>query len=148
MERDPNDPHDLKRFLDAQQNTYGQAISELRMGKKRTHWMWFIFPQFAGLGFSGQSKLYAIKSLDEARAYLEHPILGPRLVDAAKACLEIEGRSAPDVFGWPDDMKLRSSMTLFSVASSGETVFHDVLAKFFDGKPDGRTVELIERQQQ
>ena len=148
MDDESEDPYDLARFLLAQQSIYEQAISEIRQGKKRMHWMWFIFPQFAGLGFSSQSKLYAINSLDEARAYLRHPILGPRLIEAAKACLEIEGRSALDVFGTPDDAKLRSSMTLFSLASSGETVFPDVLSKFFDSKRDNRTSELIAQQKQ
>ena|SRR5436190_1941045 len=147
MNSDPEDPYDFARFFQAQETTYEQAISEIGNGRKRTHWMWFIFPQFAGLGFSYQSKLYAINSLDEARAYLRHPILGPRLLEAAKGCLQIEGKTAHDVFGTPDDAKLRSSMTLFSLASSGETVFQDVLAKFFDGEPDRRTLELIERQQ-
>ena len=108
--------------------------------------MWFIFPQFRGLGFSYQSKLYAINSLEEARAYLRHPVLGPRLVNATQACLEIEGRTAVEVFGAPDDMKLRSSMTLFDLASSGENVFREVLAKFFDGDPDSQTLELIDKQ--
>ena len=139
----PEDPFNLKRFLLAQADTYERAVAEIRQGRKRTHWMWFIFPQIAGLGFSSTSKLYAIASLDEARAYLAHPILEPRIIEAAQSCLDIERRTAHEIFGAPDDMKLRSSMTLFAFVTAGETVFQKVLAKFFDGKPDSRTLELI-----
>src|SRR5687767_11233653 len=109
-----SDPHDLDRFVRAQSDIYDQALTEIRDGRKRSHWMWFIFPQLEGLGFSATSRLYAIKSLAEARAYLGHPILGPRLVESAEAAASVESRSALEVLGSPDDMKLRSSATLFA----------------------------------
>ena len=138
-----DDPFDLARFIEAQEEDYRQALSEIRSGRKRSHWMWYIFPQFQGLGFSPTSQQYSIKSLDEARAYLQHPELGPRLVRCFVALLEVEGKSAHDIFGSPDDMKLRSCATLFAKVSSPGSVFEQVLAKYFDGKPDEPTIRLI-----
>lgn len=140
--RDPDDPFGLSRFLAAQAGIYDQALSEIEQGSKRSHWMWFIFPQFIGLGNSDYAVKYAIRSLDEARAYLEHPLLGPRLRESAKACFAVEGKTASEIFGYPDDLKLRSSMTLFAQVSDTGSVFHQVLDKYFDGLPDSRTLEL------
>src|SRR5687768_16521481 len=123
------DPHDLDRFLQAQRNVYEQALVEIRSGHKRSHWMWFIFPQYAGLGSSPMSRQYAIKSVAEAEAYLRHPVLGVRLVECAEAALRINDRSASEVFGAPDDMKLRSSATLFAAVSPPGSVFERLLDK-------------------
>ena len=114
---DAGDPHDLGRFVEAQRDDYEQALAEIRGGRKRSHWMWYIFPQYDGLGSSSTSRRYAIKSVAEAEAYLRHPVLGPRLVDCAEAVVGVEGRSAHDIFGSPDDLKLRSSATLFACVS-------------------------------
>jgi uncharacterized protein (DUF1810 family) len=137
------DPHDLSRFVEAQKDDYEHAISEIRGGRKRSHWMWYIFPQYDGLGFSSTSKRYAIKSIAEATAYLRHPILGPRLVECVEAMLALEGRSAREVFGSPDDMKLRSCATLFAQVSALGSVFEQLLAKYFRGKSDAKTLRLI-----
>jgi len=137
------DPYNLTRFVQAQEADYDQALTEIRAGAKRSHWMWYVFPQFVGLGSSPTSRNYAIKSREEAKAYLAHPILGPRLIECAEAALQIEGRSALQIFGSPDDMKLRSSATLFAAVSSGGSVFHRLIDKYFDGKQDVRTLELI-----
>jgi uncharacterized protein (DUF1810 family) len=138
------DPHDLGRFVDAQAGDYEQALAEIRSGRKRSHWMWYVFPQIDGLGFSSMSRRYSIKSLDEARAYLDHPVLGPRLVECAEAALGVEGRSAYEIFGSPDDMKLRSSATLFASVTPAYSVFARLLDKYFDGKRDGKTLGLLE----
>ena len=138
-----NDPHDLQRFVEAQEGVHARALEELRRGRKETHWMWFVFPQLDGLGSSPLAKRYAIRSLDEARAYLAHPVLGPRLVACAEAALALEGRAAHDVFGSPDDLKLRSSATLFGRASAPGSVFERLLAKWYGGEPDPRTLELL-----
>jgi uncharacterized protein (DUF1810 family) len=138
-----DDPFDLARFVEAQEEDYWQALSEIRAGRKQSHWMWYIFPQFAGLGFSPASQRYSIKSLDEARAYLQHPELGQRLVRCFVALLELEGRSAHEIFGSPDDMKLRSCATLFGKVSPPGSVFERVLDKYFGGKPDVATIRLI-----
>jgi uncharacterized protein (DUF1810 family) len=138
-----SDPFDLQRFLDAQRGIYEEALSEIQSGRKRSHWMWFIFPQYDGLGFSGMSKLYAIRSLDEAKAYLEHPVLGRRLVECVEAVLAIEKRSASEIFGSPDDVKLRSSATLFATVSPAGSVFEQLLDKYFHGKRDEQTLRLI-----
>jgi uncharacterized protein (DUF1810 family) len=140
-----DDPYDLARFLDAQASDYDRAISEIRKGQKETHWMWYVFPQFDGLGFSPRSRHYAIKSVAEAEAYLRHPILGPRLRESAEATLAVEGQNALDVFGSPDDMKLQSSATLFAAVSQPGSVFERVLEKYFDGERDTRTVDLLKR---
>ena len=134
------DPFRLNRFVEAQERVYERALSEIRRGQKRSHWMWFIFPQFDGLGFSEISKRYAIKSLDEAEAYLRHPVLGPRLLECAEAALAIEGRSVAEIFGSADDMKLRSCATLFARVSPAGSVFERVLDKYFGGKADERTL--------
>jgi len=134
---------DLTRFVDAQRDTYDQALAELRGGRKRTHWMWWVFPQLDGLGVSATSQRYAIKSEAEARDYLEHPVLGPRLIESVESVLAIEGRSAHDIFGSPDDMKLRSCVTLFAQVAGPGSVFHRLLDDYFDGKPDDRTLRLL-----
>lgn len=137
------DPWNLARFVEAQQGDYEQALEEIRAGRKRSHWMWYVFPQFVGLGSSPVSEHYAIKSRGEAAAYLAHPTLGPRLVECAQAVLQLEGRSAHEIFGFPDDMKLRSSATLFASMSPDGSVFHRIIDKYFEGKRDARTVQLM-----
>ena len=137
-----NDPYDLDRFVHAQAGDYERALSELRAGKKKSHWMWYIFPQVEGLGLSPMSVQYSINSADEARAYLDHPLLGPRLRECAAVVRDIVGRSALDVFGSPDDLKLRSSATLFD-AVSNEDVFEQLLEKYFDGEPDKETLRRL-----
>lgn len=137
------DPHDLNRFVQAQEETYDQALAEIRSGRKRSHWMWYIFPQFEGLGFSETSRRYAIKSIAEARAYLRHPVLGPRLIEVVRALLGIDGRSAHEIFGSPDDMKLRSCATLFTQVSDAGNIFEQVLQKYFDSQPDPKTMQLL-----
>ncbi|HXB48595.1 MAG TPA: DUF1810 domain-containing protein [Streptosporangiaceae bacterium] len=143
MESD--DQYNLERFVAAQDagGTYEQAIAELRQGRKTSHWMWFVFPQIAGLGHSPTSRLYAISSLAEARAYLAHPVLGPRLAECAEIVCGIEGRSAAQIFGGIDAQKLRSSATLFALADPATQVFQRVLDQYFDGVPDPATEELI-----
>ena len=141
---DSKDTFDLARFTVAQDGIYGQVLSELRDGQKRSHWMWFVFPQIVGLGHSPTTKHYAIKSRKEAQEYLAHPILGTRLTECAAIVLGIEGRTAFEIFGSPDDMKLKSSMTLFSAISEPESVFSLVLDKFYQGQPDPRTLTLLE----
>jgi uncharacterized protein (DUF1810 family) len=137
------DPHNLFRFLHAQSADYEQALTEIKSGRKHSHWMWFIFPQFDGLGSSSMSKRYAIKSIVEAKAYLAHPILGPRLVECALAALSIEGKTANEIFGSPDDVKLKSCATLFACVSPEGSVFHRLLEKFFQGERDARTLQLV-----
>ena len=139
------DPYDLIRFVQAQERDYEQAMSEIRSGRKRSHWMWYIFPQFDGLGFSATSKRYAIKSVAEAEAYLRHPVLGPRLLESARATVGVDGRSAYEVFGSPDDMKLRSCATLFASVSPAGSVFEQVLDRHFGGEPDEKTLRLLGR---
>jgi uncharacterized protein (DUF1810 family) len=138
-----DDPYLLDRFVLAQRDDYEQALSEIRSGRKRSHWMWYIFPQLDGLGFSSTAKRYAIKSLDEARAYLEHPVLGPRLLECAEAVVGVEGRTAHEIFGSPDDLKLRSCATLFACASPPGSVFERLLAKFYQGRRDEKTLRLL-----
>ncbi|HET8762649.1 MAG TPA: DUF1810 domain-containing protein [Gemmatimonadales bacterium] len=133
---------DLDHFLTAQAPVYDQVLTELKGGRKRSHWMWFIFPQIAGLGFSETSRHYAIRDLDEARAYLAHPILGARLRQCAELVLHVPDRTAHEIFGSPDDLKLRSSATLFSLVSPPGSVFHQLLERFFGGAEDTRTMEL------
>lgn len=140
-----DDAHNLQRFVDAQESVYEQALFEIRSGRKRSHWMWFVFPQFAGLGVSPTSQHFAIRSLDEARAYLAHPVLGPRLIECASAVLGAEGRSAHEIFGSPDDLKLRSCATLFSSVSPEGSVFHRLLGTCFRGEPDEQTLTLAAR---
>jgi uncharacterized protein (DUF1810 family) len=136
-------PHDFQRFVEAQRTAYDRALAELERGLKRSHWMWYVFPQLAGLGASATSRKYAIASLDEAAAYLRHPLLGPRLAACAEAMLAVEGRSAREILGTPDDLKLRSSATLFAQVSQAGSVFHRLLDRYFDGKPDETTLRLL-----
>ena len=136
------DPYDLERFVAAQDGVYADALAELGAGRKRTHWMWFVFPQIAGLGSSPAAQRYAIRSLDEARAYLAHPVLGPRLRECAQALLAVQDRSAREILGHPDDLKLRSSMTLFARAADDPALFQAVLDRFYDG-PDPLTLTLL-----
>ena len=142
---DDDEAPGLDRFVKMQDMSYQDAITELRRGAKRTHWMWFIFPQLAGLGRSKIARTYAIVDLAEAAAYLKHPVLGARLVECANAVLAISGRTAREIFGKPDDMKLRSSATLFARVSAPDSVFERVLERYFSAVPDERTVELLER---
>ena len=141
-----DDPFDLQRFIDAQAATYVQVLGELRAGHKRSHWMWFVFPQIAGLGFSPTAQLYAIGSLAEARSYLAHPVLGPRLRECTGAVNVVAGRTAHQIFGSPDDLKFRSCMTLFRAAAPEEPAFQAALNTYFDGAPDPRTLELLAGQ--
>ena len=138
-----DDPYNLQRFLSAQAPVIAQVQAELRAGKKRSHWMWFVFPQIIGLGQSAMAQRYAIASLDETRAYLAHDILGPRLKECTALVVAVEGRSIEDIFGTPDDLKFHSSMTLFARAAPEETVFKSALQKYFGGKEDRATVERI-----
>lgn len=138
-----DDAYDLNRFVEAQAGSYGQALAELRAGRKRSHWMWFVFPQIAGLGSSPMARRYAIGSLAEARAYLAHPVLGERLLDCTRAVNAFEGRSANAIFGAPDDVKFRSCLTLFDRAGPDRPEFSRALAAFFEGRPDPLTLERL-----
>lgn len=138
-----DDPHDLARFVEAQADSYERALAEIGDGRKRSHWMWYVFPQLEGLGFSATSRKYSIRSLAEARAYLNHPVLGPRLVACAAAASSVQGRSALEVFGSPDDMKLKSCATLFASVSPPGSVFERLLDKYFQGERDGNTLRLL-----
>ena len=133
---------DLSRFITAQERSYDAALREIRSGRKRTHWMWYIFPQIAGLGFSQTAQYYAISSLQEAKDYYAHPVLGKRLVEISEALLALDSCDATSVMGYPDDLKLCSSMTLFSVAS-GDPVFAKVLDKFSSGRQDAKTLSIL-----
>lgn len=137
------DEFQLQRFVDAQARNYAEALAELKRGRKTTHWIWYVFPQIAGLGSSPTAQTYAIGSLAEARAYLAHPVLGPRLRDCVAAVLDVDGRTAHEIFGSPDDLKLRSSLTLFAEAAPDEPLFREALAKYYAGKPDPRTLEKL-----
>lgn len=139
-----DDPFNLDRFVRAQEPVYADVMVELSAGAKRSHWMWFVFPQIDGLGFSETTKRYSIKSLAEARAYLAHPVLGARLLECTRAVLALNGRTALEVFGSPDDMKLLSSMTLFAAVSPAASPFSELLDKYFKGEQDPRTVVLLE----
>lgn len=142
-----DDPFDLERFVAAQDagGTYRSALDELRGGLKRTHWMWFVFPQLAGLGQSPTARKYAVASLEDAKAYLRHPVLGPRLIECAGVLAGLEGRTAGQIFGGIDERKLHSSMTLFLRADPRQDLFRDVLARYFDGQPDAATDLLLGR---
>jgi uncharacterized protein (DUF1810 family) len=139
----PADPYHLSRFVEAQADDYAQALAEIKAGQKDSHWMWYIFPQLDGLGYSSMSRRYGIKSAAEAKAYLEHPVLGPRLLECAQAALGVEGRSAYDIFGSPDDMKLKSSATLFALVSPAGSAFERLLDKYYAGERDGATLRLL-----
>ncbi len=135
----------LERFVEAQEPVYARVLAELAAGRKRTHWMWFVFPQICGLGESATSRHFAIDSLAEARAYLDHPVLGPRLLECTRLVNAIEGRTLVEIFGSPDDLKFRSSMTLFAAAAggSGRALFDAALQRYCGGKPDERTIALL-----
>lgn len=134
---------DLQRFITAQEEDFETAFREIKNGRKQSHWMWYIFPQIAGLGFSSTSRFYAVKDITEAENYLAHPTLGKRIVEISEVLLTIKGKSANQIFGSPDDMKLKSSMTLFGALENTNPVFQKVLDKYFDGERDRRTLELI-----
>jgi uncharacterized protein (DUF1810 family) len=138
-----NDPYDLQRFIDAQNLTYEQVCAELRAGQKQGHWMWFIFPQLRGLGHSQMAIKFALSSRDEAEAYLKHQVLGPRLRECTRLVVLVEKRSINQIFGYPDDLKFRSSMTLFASTTSENQIFKDALQKYFSGELDRLTIERI-----
>jgi len=137
------DRYDLQRFVDAQEHVYETVLDELRSGRKRSHWIWFVFPQLRGLGHSPTAVHFGISSLDEARAYLAHPVLGPRLRECARLVARIDSRSADEIFGWPDNLKVLSSMTLFARATDDDSEFRAVLEKFYTGEDDPATVERL-----
>ena len=139
------DPFDLARFVTAQEPVIAQVMAELRAGAKRSHWMWFVFPQLAGLGRSPTARFYAISGLDEARAFLLHPVLGPRLHGCTEAVNAVPNRSVHAIFGSPDDLKLHSSMTLFARVAEDGAVFRDALARYFGGKEDAGTLAVLAR---
>ena len=138
------DAHNLQRFVDAQRAVYADVVGELRQAKKRSHWMWFIFPQVAGLGSSAMAQRFAIFSREEASAYLAHDVLGPRLLECTRLVLEVEGKSTRDILGWPDDLKFRSSMTLFGTASN-DAIFDRAIAKYYPDGKDQATLEIMAR---
>ena len=138
-----NDPYDLQRFVDAQNPVFEQVCTELRGGHKQGHWMWFIFPQLIGLGNSDMAIKFAISSRQEADAYLKHTVLGPRLKQCSRLVTLVEGRSINQIFGYPDDLKFRSSMTLFASTTTEDQIFRDVLQKYFAGEPDRLTIERL-----
>ena len=138
-----DDPYDLNRFVRAQESAYDQALGEIVRGRKRTHWMWYIFPQLDGLAFSSTSQRYSIKGVQEAKAYLDHPILGSRLLECAEAVLHVNGRSAKEIFGSPDDLKLRSCATLFALVLPAGSVFDRLLGKYYGSGRDDKTLRLL-----
>lgn len=140
-----NDPYELSRFVAAQKPVLERALREITAGRKESHWMWFIFPQVAGLGTSDMARRYAISGLAEAEAYVAHTILGPRLIECCEALLRIKGRTAHDIFGYPDDLKLRSSMTLFARVGKTKHLCQSVLDKYFGGDADERTMQILRR---
>lgn len=142
MTRDSSE-HNLGRFIKAQGTDYARALAEMRRGRKSSHWMWYIFPQLRGLGRSSTAEFYGIENIEEARAYAAHPILGPRLIEIFEATLAVEGKSAHDIFGSPDDLKLRSCATLFAQVSAPGSPFERVLKKFYGGEPDSATLRLL-----
>ncbi len=143
-----NTQFDLSRFIQAQANSYTTALAELKNCQKQSHWMWYIFPQLYGLGHSATAKYYAIKNLEEARLYLAHPVLGKRLQECSRAVLAVQGRSILDIMGFPDNLKLHSSMTLFARIANSNPVFTDVIEKYFDGIQDIRTLLLLKNLQE
>jgi uncharacterized protein (DUF1810 family) len=138
-----NDPHRLQRFVDAQAPVYARVVTELAAGSKTSHWMWFVFPQLAGLGRSQMARHYGIGGRDEAFAYWQHPVLGPRLAECTRLVLAVAGKTALQILGAPDDLKFRSSMTLFEQVAPAEPLFAQALEKYFDGERDGRTLALL-----
>ena len=141
----PDDPHDLNRFLSAQEGVYERALAELKDGRKRTHWMWFIFPQIDGLGYSPTARRYSIKGIEEARQYLNHPVLGKRLLECTEAVVALKGGSASEIFGYPDDLKFESSMTLFEKIAGSDSVFSSALDRYCQGERDVATLRLLEK---
>jgi uncharacterized protein (DUF1810 family) len=140
----PDDPHNLNRFLKAQESVYERALAELKSGRKRTHWMWYIFPQIDGLGYSPTAKHYSIKSIGEVRQYLDHPVLGKRLVECTEAVLAVKGGALSEIFGYPDDLKFKSSMTLFEKIAGPGAVFSSALDRYCNGERDAATLRLLE----
>jgi uncharacterized protein (DUF1810 family) len=136
-------PSNLSRFLEAQQNTYPQALAEIKLGQKQSHWMWYVFPQIVGLGFTDYNIFYAIKDIPEAISFLKHPILGQRLIEISKELLKIENKTALEIMGKPDTKKLKSCMTLFSVLPNTDSVFKSVLNKFYQGEIDEKTISIL-----
>jgi len=143
----PDDAFNLKRFVEAQARDYASVLLELRAGRKRSHWIWYVFPQIHGLGASAMSQKYAISGSNEAKAYLEHPVLGPRLRECTQIVLNLEGRTAEQIFPYPDDLKFRSCMTLFERCAADASLFRAALLKYFGGKPDQATLDILDRQQ-
>jgi uncharacterized protein (DUF1810 family) len=141
----PDDPYDLNRFLSAQESVYERALAELKGGQKRTHWMWFIFPQIEGLGYSPAAKHYSIKSIEEARQYLNHPVLGKRLLECTEAVVTLAGGSVSEIFGYPDDLKFKSSMTLFEKIAGSGSVFTAALDRYCRRERDAATLRLLEK---
>lgn len=141
----PDDTYDLNRFLSAQEGVYERALTELKGGQKRTHWMWFIFPQIEGLGYSPTDKRYSIKSMEEARQYLNHPVLGKRLLECTEAVVALKGGSVSEIFGYPDDLKFKSSMTLFEKIAGSGSVFSFALDRYCHGERDATTLRLLEK---
>jgi uncharacterized protein (DUF1810 family) len=139
-----DDPFQLRRFVTAQEDVYETALAEIAAGCKVSHWMWFIFPQVAGLGYSSMSRRYALSGASEAQAYLAHPVLGPRLVACAEAALSVRNKTAYEIFGSPDDLKLRSSATLFAHVSPPGSVFEQLLDRFYGGERDAKTLHLLQ----
>ncbi|MBX3324409.1 MAG: DUF1810 domain-containing protein [Nitrospira sp.] len=141
-----SDAYNLHRFLDAQERVYDTVLNELRAGRKSGHWIWFIFPQIIGLGHTAMAQQFAITSLDEAKAYLQHPVLGQRLRECTQLVLNVEGCSADEIFPYPDNLKFRSCMTLFMTAATDNALFKSALLKYFDGKPDQLTLDILAQQ--
>ena len=138
--------YDLERFYEAQEYDYETALSEIRNGRKESHWMWYIFPQVSGLGRSTMAEYYAIRSREEAKVYIEDPVLGKRLIEISQALLQVDSDDAEEVMGWPDNLKLRSCMTLFAEVAPEQPVFRSVLEKFYDGEMDGKTLDILLQQ--
>lgn len=137
--------NNLQRFLDAQDQTYDTALAEIRNGHKESHWMWYIFPQLLGLGFSDIAKFYGIRGLQEANAYFSHPVLGPRLLEVTNSVMQIPGKSATQIFGVPDDVKFRSCMTLFALTDNADPIFNTAVEKYFNGLQDEYTLDLLQK---
>ena len=140
-----SDPWNLGRFVEAQERDYSRALSEIRQGRKRSHWIWYVFPQLAGLGYSHNARFYGLSGAEEAQAYLDHPVLGARLTEISQALLEVEGRTAHDILGSPDDLKVRSCATLFATVAPAGSVFQQVLDQYYGGEADSKTLELLGR---
>ena len=146
MNRESTDESGLARFVEAQESDYACALAEIRNGRKRSHWMWYIFPQLEGLGHSTTAQFYGIKGADEAKAFLAHPILGPRLIEITNALLAVQGKSTEEIFGYPDVLKLRSCATLFAHFSGASSVFQRVLEKYYGGRVDDATIQLLKKK--